>query len=231
MSSLAAPPPSATLATNERVQARIAAGRARAAPRPSARPACRSCPASPSAWARRPARTATAPSRAPRRCARRPPATSSGAGCRRAPIASSSRPAARRCSTRCSPCCPGDVVLPRPSWVSYAAQAALAGKRVLDVPIAEQAGGVPDPAALRERARRRRGPAATSRRSSSSRCPTTRRARSRRRRSSRRCATWPREHGLLIVCDEIYRDLAYEPEALRQPRHAAARERRSSPTG
>ena len=25
------------------------------------------------------------------------------------------------------------------------------------------------------------------------------------------------EHGLLIVCDEIYRDLAYEPEALRSP--------------
>ena len=25
------------------------------------------------------------------------------------------------------------------------------------------------------------------------------------------------EHGLLIVCDEIYRDLAYEPEALLQP--------------
>ena len=44
---------------------------------------------------------------------------------------------------------PGDVVLPRPSWVSYAAQAALAGKRVFDVPIAEQAGGVPDPDALR----------------------------------------------------------------------------------
>ena len=40
---------------------------------------------------------------------------------------------------------PGDVVLPRPSWVSYAAQAALAGKRVLDVPIAADAGGVPDP--------------------------------------------------------------------------------------
>ena len=45
---------------------------------------------------------------------------------------------------------PGDVVLPRPSWVSYAAQAALAGKRVIDVAIAAEAGGVPDPAALRE---------------------------------------------------------------------------------
>jgi len=40
---------------------------------------------------------------------------------------------------------PGDVVLPRPSWVSYAAQAALAGKQVISVPIADAAGGVPDP--------------------------------------------------------------------------------------
>ena len=45
---------------------------------------------------------------------------------------------------------PGDVVLPRPCWVSYAAQAAVAGKRVIDVPIAAEAGGVPDPGALRE---------------------------------------------------------------------------------
>ena len=46
---------------------------------------------------------------------------------------------------------PGDVVLPQPSWVSYAAQAALAGKRVWGVPIAADGpGGVPDPAALEE---------------------------------------------------------------------------------
>ena len=111
---------------------------------------------------------------------------------------------------------PGDVVLPRPSWVSYAAQAALAGKRVIDVPIAEQAGGVPDPDALRAalQTARRDGP---NRRSSSSPCPTTPPARSRPRRSSRRCATWPAEHGLLVVCDEIYRDLAHEPEALLSP--------------
>jgi aspartate aminotransferase len=35
---------------------------------------------------------------------------------------------------------PGDVVLPRPCWVSYAAQAALAGKRVIGVPIPAEAG-------------------------------------------------------------------------------------------
>ncbi|MFI7274251.1 pyridoxal phosphate-dependent aminotransferase [Streptomyces sp. NPDC049879] len=40
---------------------------------------------------------------------------------------------------------PGDVVLPRPAWVSYAAQSALAGKRVIGVPVPPEAGGVPDP--------------------------------------------------------------------------------------
>ena len=53
---------------------------------------------------------------------------------------------------------PGDVVLPAPSWVSYAAQAALAGKRVWSVPIAaDGSGGVPT--RLRSRRRLRGGPA------------------------------------------------------------------------
>jgi aspartate aminotransferase len=43
---------------------------------------------------------------------------------------------------------PGDVVLPAPSWVSYAAQAALLGKRVISVPIPPESGGIPDPAEL-----------------------------------------------------------------------------------
>lgn len=44
---------------------------------------------------------------------------------------------------------PGDVILPAPSWVSYAAQAALLGKRVINVPIPAAAGGIPDPDGLR----------------------------------------------------------------------------------
>jgi aspartate aminotransferase len=107
---------------------------------------------------------------------------------------------------------PGDVVLPRPSWVSYAAQAALAGKRVLDVPIAAEAGGVPDPAALRAVLAQRPGagilvltlpdnPTGTL-----APAPLVEEV----------CAV-AAEHGLLIVCDEIYRDLAYEPEALLSP--------------
>src|SRR6185295_17867772 len=111
---------------------------------------------------------------------------------------------------------PGDVVLPRPSWVSYAAQAALVGKHVIDVPIAQDAGGVPDPTALREalaaaRARRHEpailvltlpdNPTGTV-------APASLMAEV--------CEVAAR-HGLLIVCDEIYRDLAYEPEALCSP--------------
>ncbi|HEX4700511.1 MAG TPA: pyridoxal phosphate-dependent aminotransferase [Pseudonocardiaceae bacterium] len=42
----------------------------------------------------------------------------------------------------------GDVVLPAPSWVSYAAQAALLGRRVIPVPIPAESGGIPDPARL-----------------------------------------------------------------------------------
>ncbi|MEV0963394.1 pyridoxal phosphate-dependent aminotransferase [Streptomyces sp. NPDC049910] len=44
----------------------------------------------------------------------------------------------------------GDVVLPRPSWVSYAAQAALLGRRVVSVPVPAEAGGIPDPGLLEQ---------------------------------------------------------------------------------
>jgi aspartate aminotransferase len=111
---------------------------------------------------------------------------------------------------------PGDVVLPRPSWVSYAAQAALAGKRVIDVPIAADAGGVPEPAALREalsdaRARRHEpailvltlpdNPTGTVASAS----------------LMQEVCEVAQDHRLLIVCDEIYRDLAYDHDALCSP--------------
>lgn len=44
----------------------------------------------------------------------------------------------------------GDVIVPVPSWVSYAAHAHLAGRSVLWVPIRPGQGGVPDPARLAE---------------------------------------------------------------------------------
>lgn len=42
----------------------------------------------------------------------------------------------------------GDVVLPVPSWVTYAAQATLTGKRVLEVATPVGHGGIPDPERL-----------------------------------------------------------------------------------
>jgi aspartate aminotransferase len=111
---------------------------------------------------------------------------------------------------------PGDVVLPRPCWVSYAAQAALAGKRVIDVPIAAEAGGVPDPTALREALAgglpggilvltlpdNPTGTLAS-------------------RALVQDVCEIAREHDLLIVCDEIYRDLAHEPDAFCSPAELA----------
>lgn len=50
----------------------------------------------------------------------------------------------------------GDLVLPQPAWVSYAAQAMLARKHVISVPIPPETGGIPDPARLREEVERAR---------------------------------------------------------------------------
>jgi len=49
-----------------------------------------------------------------------------------------------------------DVAVPRPSWVSYAAQAAMIGNRAHLVPVPPGEGGIPDPAALALRPRQRR---------------------------------------------------------------------------
>jgi len=114
----------------------------------------------------------------------------------------------------------GDVILPRPSWVSYGAQAQIAGRRVWPVEIGEPAGGVPEPDALRETLARARRESAT---------------------PGLLVLTLPdnptgtvasalviaelveiaESHGLAILCDEIYRDLAHDPEALVSPAELA----------
>lgn len=93
----------------------------------------------------------------------------------------------------------GDVVVPRPSWVSYAQQAELLGRRAVFVPAA--AGGVADPSLVRPGARAMvvtlpdnpTGLVAS---------PGTVRA----------ACEVAREHDMVVVSDEIYRDLAYGPE-------------------
>ncbi len=108
---------------------------------------------------------------------------------------------------------PGDVVLPRPCWVSYAAQAALAAKRVIGVPIPAAAGGVPDPAALSETLARTGHSAGILVLTLPDNPTGTIAARS----LVTEVCEIAHEHGLLIVCDEIYRDLAHEPEAVSSP--------------
>jgi aspartate aminotransferase len=111
---------------------------------------------------------------------------------------------------------PGEVVLPRPSWVSYAAQAELAGKPVIDVPIAAEAGGVPDPAALEAalRAARSAGRTPGALVLTTPDNPTGTIASAALMRAVVDVAE---RHGLWIVSDEIYRDLAYEPRSVTSP--------------
>ena len=115
---------------------------------------------------------------------------------------------------------PGDVVLPRPSWVSYAAQAALARKAVIGVEIGQEAGGVPDPAALRaalERARSAGRPPGILVLT----LPDNPTGTLAPRRLVEETCEIAAAHGLLIVCDEIYRDLAHEPRDVCSPAELA----------
>src|SRR3984885_7727595 len=112
---------------------------------------------------------------------------------------------------------PGDVVLPQPSWVSYAAQAALVGKRVWSVPIAtDGSGGIPDPAALEgtltEAARQGAHPGVLVLTLPDNPTGTVPSA-----REVRRTVEIADAHGLTLISDEIYRDLAHEPGEVLSP--------------
>ena len=111
---------------------------------------------------------------------------------------------------------PGDVVLPAPSWVSYAAHAALGGKRVIRVPIGAEAGGVPDPAALRAALAEASGigarPGVLVLTLPDNPTGTVASA-----ELVREVCEVADAAGLLIVCDEIYRDLAHDPGAFVSP--------------
>jgi aspartate aminotransferase len=111
---------------------------------------------------------------------------------------------------------PGDVVLPSPAWVSYAAQAALAGKRVIFVPIPAEAGGVPDPDRLPDvlGAARRTGARPGILLVTIPDNPTGTVAGE--KLVTRVCEVAAAE-GLVVVSDEIYRDLAYAPGGVVSP--------------
>ena len=101
-----------------------------------------------------------------------------------------------------------DVAIPRPSWVSYAAQAALTGIRPVYVPTLPGQGGVPDPdlltgavTAARREGRRLGAVIVTlpDNPTGTLAAPDTIRA---------LCSVAERHH-LLIISDEIYRDLTH----------------------
>jgi aspartate aminotransferase len=104
----------------------------------------------------------------------------------------------------------GDVALPRPSWVSYAAQAALAGARPHFVPAPPGQGGIPDPGALAAAA----GAAAAAGRPIRSVLVTLGDNPTGQVPSPATVAALcevAAARGLIIICDEIYRDLIHDP--------------------
>ena len=105
---------------------------------------------------------------------------------------------------------PGDVLLPMPSWNTYAPQARLTGKKVLGVPIPALCGGVPDPSALREAIRAGRAGGADPRivlltlpdNPTGTLAPPE---------VVRHLCAVAEQEDLLIVSDEIYRDVVHDP--------------------
>ncbi|HEX5543564.1 MAG TPA: pyridoxal phosphate-dependent aminotransferase [Micromonospora sp.] len=105
---------------------------------------------------------------------------------------------------------PGDVLLPRPAWNTYAPQARLAGKEAIGVPIPAGFGGVPEPVALRAAiaAARTRG---QDPRIVVLTLPDNPTGTIAPPETVREICEIAREHNLLIVSDEIYRDVMHDP--------------------
>lgn len=108
---------------------------------------------------------------------------------------------------------PGDVVLPCPSWVSYAAQAGLLAKRTIAHPVPAAAGGIPDPATLPEALARHRRDGLDPRilvitvpDNPTGTVPET--------ELLTDLLEVARTEGLTVIADQIYSDLAYNPEAV-----------------
>ncbi|MGW0411560.1 pyridoxal phosphate-dependent aminotransferase [Streptomyces collinus] len=107
---------------------------------------------------------------------------------------------------------PGDVLLPRPAWNTYAPQAAYAGKRTIGVPVPDECGGVPDPAALRTAITRARAAGRDPRllvvtlpdNPTGTLAPAS---------LVREVCDLARAEDLVIVSDEIYRDVVHDPSA------------------
>jgi aspartate/methionine/tyrosine aminotransferase len=104
----------------------------------------------------------------------------------------------------------GDVVLPMPSWVSYAAQADLVGSRPIMVPAPANEGGVPDPDLVVQAVLHARAQGRTVR-SLLVTLPDNPTGRLATPATVARLVTVARELDLTIISDEIYRDLMHDP--------------------
>jgi aspartate aminotransferase len=110
----------------------------------------------------------------------------------------------------------GDVILPQPSWVSYGAQALMAGHPVIWVPTLHEAGGIPDPESLEaaivsaQAEGRRPGCLIVTLPDN----PTGTLAG--RDLVAAVCAV-AEHHGIAVISDEIYRELTYQPEMFYSP--------------
>ncbi len=104
----------------------------------------------------------------------------------------------------------GDVVVPVPSWVSYTAQARLAGAVPIPVPTLPGEGGVPDPAALHEAVADARA-AGRNPRIVVVTLPDNPTGTVATAGTVRQLAQAARTLDLIIVSDEIYCDLVFDP--------------------
>jgi aspartate aminotransferase len=107
---------------------------------------------------------------------------------------------------------PGDVVLARPAWVSYAPQARLLGRRVIDVPIPAEAGGVPDPDLLPIALAKARAAGADPRILILT-APDNPTGTTAGPELVRRVVGTAEREDLLLVSDEIYRDVLFDEAA------------------
>jgi aspartate aminotransferase len=104
----------------------------------------------------------------------------------------------------------GDTVVPTPGWVSYVQQARLAGGRAIPVPTPPGQGGVPDPERLREAVARARS-LGRDPRTVVVTVPDNPTGTVADPGTVGRLAEAARELDLVIVSDEIYRDLVFDP--------------------
>ncbi|MGI5162940.1 pyridoxal phosphate-dependent aminotransferase [Spirillospora sp. CA-253888] len=104
----------------------------------------------------------------------------------------------------------GDVAVPSPSWVSYAAQITLAGVRPVHVATPPGEGGVPSPALLADAAVRARA-AGRPIKAVVVTLPDNPTGTLAGAETVRRLCEVARDHDLVIISDEIYRDLVHDP--------------------